>query len=446
MVAAAVLGLHFLRQEMTRTLLSVVRETMRVWSVEERRPRPTAEGKETAAESTTEMQRSTARLEDELRRANALLERLRGGIERVTETLQVAREPQDLDQFLVESARSAVQARSALLMVVDEKKDEFAVRSICGENAEEWKSTQIHLGEGVPALAIAKRKAILLKNGQPTGSAVEATMGMAARGIAVPLFRGETLYGVLAVHEREDGSPFTAEDLVVVSNLTAFMVFGFDHRETRARLETGLEEVLLLLATAVEERDPYSRGHADRVARYAVEMGRVLRLDENTLKTLRWGALLHDIGKLALPDALLRKEGEYTPEEMEIVRGHPIIAEKMIRRAESLSSAAPMVRGHNERCDGTGYPDGLQGTEIPLTTHILIVANLFDAMTSDRSFRRAMPVEEALERLKSFSGTKFDRRAVKALVSLDEKLLVASSSSETGVVRGQGTASICIRS
>jgi HD-GYP domain-containing protein (c-di-GMP phosphodiesterase class II) len=151
-------------------------------------------------------------------------------------------------------------------------------------------------------------------------------------------------------------------------------------------------------------------------------MGRALRLDDNTLKTLRWGALLHDIGKLALPDALLRKEGEYTPEEMEIVRQHPITAEKMIRRAESLSS-------------GTGYPDALQGTEIPLTTHILIVANLFDAMTSDRSFRRAMSVQEALERLKSFSGTKFDRRAV----------LVASSTSDAAVVRGQGTASICIR-
>jgi putative nucleotidyltransferase with HDIG domain len=446
MVLAAISGLYFLRQEMTRTLLTILRETARVSPSGESRFRRAHFEEKEIKDITGEIQAVTARLEDDLRRSNDAIKKLRTAIDRVTESLCVAREPDNLDQFLVESARAAIQARDAALLTVDEERAAFIVRASSGENLHEWESIEIPLGEGIPALAVARRRAILLRNGQLNGIASEPHSGQPARAVAVPLFRGEALHGVLMLREREDGTPFTLEDLSVVANLAAFTVFGFDHRETNARLETGLEEVLLLLATAVEERDPYAKGHADRVARFAVEMARVLRLDENTIKMLRWGALLHDIGKLALPDSLLKKEGEYTAEEMEIVRQHPIIAEKMIRRAGSLSSACTMVRNHNERCDGTGYPDGLQGSDIPLTTHILMVANVFDAMTSDRSFRRAMPVHEALERLRGAAGTKYDRRAVKALTGLDERLLqVMPTALDQGIVRGQGTSSICIR-
>ncbi len=450
MVGAAVSGLYFLRQELTRTLLFVLRETLRVTSA--RSPQAAVSVTPLIAERDVEdlafeIQRATGQLEDELRGAAFAREKLRSGIDRVTEALRGSRETTDMFVFLVESARAAVGGANAVVFAVDEDRAEFIARAASGDKGEEWKELCLPLGEGVPGLAVSRQRPILLKDGTPTGSPLEAAPGATARALASPLFRGDTLHGVLLVKDRTDGETFNEDDLAVVANLGAFTVSGIDHRETKARLEKGLEEVLLLLATAVEERDPYAKGHADRVARYAVEMAKVLRLDENTVKMVRWGALLHDIGKMALSDSLLRKEGEYTDDEMELVRQHPITAEKMIRRADSLASACPMVRNHNERCDGSGYPDGLQGTEIPLTTHILIVANVFDAMTSDRSFRRALSVPEALDRLRSFAGTKYDRRAVRALVSLDEKLLqVSSSTSEAGaIVRGQGTSSICIR-
>lgn len=446
MVLAAVTGMYLLRQEMSRMLLSILRETLRASPSGDGRFRRAHLEEKEIEDLTGEIQAATARLEDDLRRSNDATVKLRTAIDCVTESLGVAREPEDLDRFLVENARTAVQARDAAFLTVDEERAAFVVRAACGESEQDWNKVEIPLGEGIPALAIAKRKPVLLRSAQINGIAAEPHSNQPARGMAVPLFRGETLHGVLLLREREDGSPFAAEDLSVAANLAAFTVFDFDHRENRARLESGLEEVLLLLATAVEERDPYAKGHADRVARYAVEMARSLRLDENTIKMLRWGALLHDIGKLALPDTLLKKEGEYTPEEMDIVRQHPIIAEKMIRRAESLASACTMVRNHNERCDGSGYPDGLQGSDIPLTTHILMVANVFDAMTSDRSFRRAMSVPEALERLRSAAGTKYDRRAIKALTSLDDKLqVVPTAHDQNAIVRGQGTSSICIR-
>jgi HD-GYP domain-containing protein (c-di-GMP phosphodiesterase class II) len=445
MVLAAITGLYFLRQEMARMLLSILHETLRASPSGDSRFRRVHFEEKELDDITGEIQAATTRLEDDLRRSHDTTAKLRQAIDRVTESLSVAREPENLDRFLVESARSAVQARDAAFLAVHEEKATFVVRATAGESEEDWTGIEIPLGEGIPALAIAKRKPVLLRSAKLNGIAAEPHANQPARGMAVPLFRGETLHGVLTLREREDGSPFTLEDLSVVANLAAFTVFDFDRREARSRLETGLEDVLLLLATAVEERDPYSKGHADRVARYAVEMGRVLRLDESTIRTLRWGALLHDIGKLGLADSLLKKEGEYTPEEMELVRQHPIIAEKMIRRADTLASACAMVRNHNERCDGSGYPDGLQGSDIPLTTHILMVANVFDAMTSDRSFRRAMSVNEALERLTSAAGTKYDRRAIKALTSLNEKLHVPETTAEGTIMRGQGTSSICIR-
>lgn len=450
MVGAAISGLYFMRQELMKTLLGVLRETMRVATTQGHLPIApiSAHVAEKEIEDIAgEIGRVTSQLEEELKRANGLRGRIRAGIEKVSDALRTTREPEDFHQFLADTARVALGAKDAVLFVVSEDTAEFVARAASGENAAEWKALRMPLGEGVPSLAVSRQRAILLKEGNPVGLATEALPGTPARGLATPLFRGETLHGVLVVRDREDGSSFTEDELVVVTNLSGFTVAGLDHRESRARLEKGLEEVLLLLATAVEERDPYAKGHADRVARYAVEMAKMLRLDDDTIRMVRWGALLHDIGKLGLSDTLLRKEGEYSGDEMEVVRQHPIMAEKMIRRADSLATACPMVRNHNERCDGSGYPDGLQGTEIPLTTHILIVANVFDAMTSDRSFRRAISVPDALERLKSYAGTKYDRRAVRALVGLDEKLLqVTSSVSEEGVVvRGQGTSSICIR-
>lgn len=373
-------------------------------------------------------------------------DRLSAGVERVTEMVRTGKGMENLDQSLAQAAATCFGATSACVFSVDEERAEFVITASFGAASSAWKEQSVSLGEGAPGLAVARQRAILLKHSEDLSLAVESGGESPAKGVAIPLVRGESLLGVLVLGTREDGNSWNEDDLLLLGNFVSVAVAAHEARETKSRLEKGLEEVLLLLATAVEERDPYAKGHTNRVARYAVEMAKGLRLDDETIRMVRWGALLHDIGKIGLPDHLLKKEGEYSEEEMELVRQHPMIAEKMIRRAESLAMACPMVRSHNERCDGSGYPDGLQGSEIPLTTHILIVANVFDAMTSDRSFRRALSVPEALEKLQASSGTKYDRRAVRAIVGLDEKLLqVSSGKTEGAVVRGQGTSSICIR-
>ena len=165
---------------------------------------------------------------------------------------------------------------------------------------------------------------------------------------------------------------------------------------------------LLALSEAIEARDPYTRGHSARVARMAYAVGLRLDCDEGRLALLRLGGALHDIGKLAVSEAVLNKPGPLTPEELAEVRAHPEIGARLVALDRSLRPALPGVLYHHERWDGAGYPIGKAGLEIPFEARILAVTDCFDAMTSDRPYRVALPAEQALAEVDRCAGTQFD--------------------------------------
>lgn len=160
-----------------------------------------------------------------------------------------------------------------------------------------------------------------------------------------------------------------------------------------------VEEVLLLLARCVESRDPYTAGHCERLSQYAVAIGRHLGLEEPQLRALRTAGIVHDLGKIAMPDAILLKPGPLTPQERRIIAQHPVVGEELCRSIRSFALVRPIIRHHHERMDGSGYPDGLKGSEIPLTASIMSVVDVFDALTTDRPYRHAGSVAEALATL-----------------------------------------------
>jgi HD-GYP domain-containing protein (c-di-GMP phosphodiesterase class II) len=165
---------------------------------------------------------------------------------------------------------------------------------------------------------------------------------------------------------------------------------------------------LLALSEAVEACDPYTRGHSRRVARMAYDVGLRLGCDEVRLSLLRLGGALHDVGKLAVSDAVLNKPGPLTADEILMVRAHPEIGARMVALDKSLLPSLPAVLHHHERWDGEGYPTGRAGVEIPLEARVLAVVDSFDAMTSDRPYRLAMPAEDAIEEVDRCAGTQFD--------------------------------------
>jgi putative nucleotidyltransferase with HDIG domain len=176
-------------------------------------------------------------------------------------------------------------------------------------------------------------------------------------------------------------------------------------------IQKGLEPVVLGFYLAVEMKDPYTAGHTERVTRYALaiydqmgeEQKRQLPRDD-----LRYAGLLHDIGKVAIPDHILQKEGKLTDEEYEQIKRHPTVGANLVEQIETLAHVSPGVRYHHERWDGKGYPEQLKGEEIPLAGRILAVADTFDAMTSSRTYRKALSPQTALEEILRCSDTQFD--------------------------------------
>src|SRR5207247_7703740 len=186
------------------------------------------------------------------------------------------------------------------------------------------------------------------------------------------------------------------------------------------------------LATALDARDPYTAGHSERVSVLSVAIGRVLTLAPDEIEIIRLGALLHDIGKIGVPDAVLLKRTALTPEEFDVIKQHPGAGARILRSVPFLVPHIPIVELHHERPDGRGYPHGLRGDEIPMPARIVHVADAYDAITSKRAYRGSRPSGEALREIWRFAGTEFHAEVVGALatalpgVTTDTGELVAS--------------------
>jgi len=184
------------------------------------------------------------------------------------------------------------------------------------------------------------------------------------------------------------------------------------HAEHTAALHLRTIEALAL---AIEAKDTYTHEHLQRVPAYALGLGEKLGLDDTQLQALRAAAILHDIGKLAVPEHIISKPGKLTPDEFEKMKIHPVVGAEILARVDFPYPVAPIVRAHHERWDGTGYPDGLRGEEIPIGARILAAADCLDALASDRQYRRALPLDEAMAVVVGEAGKSYDPRVVECL-------------------------------
>ncbi|MBI2563923.1 MAG: response regulator [candidate division NC10 bacterium] len=179
------------------------------------------------------------------------------------------------------------------------------------------------------------------------------------------------------------------------------------------------ETVLFSLALSVEAKDPYTNGHCDRLARYSVALGKSLGLHAEQLKALQRGGVLHDLGKIGVPESILLKPGPLNDMERAVVREHPAIGERICKPLKTLRTVLPIIRHHHERWDGSGYPDGLAGEAIPLTARIMQVADIYDAFTTERPYKRALTQEEAIALMREETAKGWwDLRLVEAFIGL----------------------------
>lgn len=176
------------------------------------------------------------------------------------------------------------------------------------------------------------------------------------------------------------------------------------------------------IAHALDAKDEYTHGHSMRVTLYSLALAKKLDLSDALLEEIETAGLLHDIGKIAIPEKILLKPGKLTPEEYEIIKTHPELGEQFVGGIEKLKIISNWLKSHHEKYDGTGYPDGLKGDEIPISSRIISIADTYDAMTSDRSYRPAQTHESAIEEIKNCSGTQFDPHLADIFISIKDEI------------------------
>ena len=258
---------------------------------------------------------------------------------------------------------------------------------------------------------------------QPAALQAPDLFGIGARAVALAPFRavkGErVVVGAIRLYPQD----FDEAEVALLDAVTKATGHALERAwlgEERLQLVDRLEKAWLgtaeALAAALEAKDSYTATHASSIAEWAVEVGREFGLDDDALRDLRYGAIFHDIGKIAIPDAILNKPGPLTVGEFEVIKRHPIVGENILAPVPFLDQVRRIVRHDHERWDGSGYPDGLQGRQIPIGARIVLVVDSFHAMISDRPYRAGMSAESARLELRAGAGTQFDPDVVDAFL------------------------------
>jgi response regulator RpfG family c-di-GMP phosphodiesterase len=230
--------------------------------------------------------------------------------------------------------------------------------------------------------------------------------------------------GVLCIGRLTTTGGFLPDERGMVAGFAQATAVALQKLVLREDHERNLVDTITAFVNAIESKDPYLKGHSARVALYATEIARTMSLDEETIQVVSRGAMLHDLGKLSIMDTILRKPERLTQDEFALIKAHPVVGERILKPLRFLAREACAVRHHHERFDGSGYPDGLSGENIPLAARLVTVADVFDAVTSNRPYRTALSVEAARQEIVRGRRTHFDPQAADAFMAIPLERLV----------------------
>jgi putative nucleotidyltransferase with HDIG domain len=307
-------------------------------------------------------------------------------------------------------------------MLLDKENGVLEIEVAYGLPDKVIKETKIKLGEGIAGKVALEGKARLLKKGiKEAESKTETTAIEVPSALSVPLKLKEKIIGVLNVKDKAGSCNFTDQDMEILTMLASLAAVAIENAELHNNLEDLFVNSIRALANAIEARDPYTRGHSERVTEYSVKISEYIGIEIEEIKKIRYAALLHDIGKINIKEEILNKPGRLTDEEFKIMHKHPTMGAKIMEPVKEFKEMLPYMYHHHERYGAGGYPDGVRGEQIPLPARILAVADAFDAMTTDRPYRKALPLSVALDELQKNSGTQFDPKIVNVFLRICDK-------------------------
>jgi HD-GYP domain-containing protein (c-di-GMP phosphodiesterase class II) len=314
----------------------------------------------------------------------------------------------EVARLVIEQAKKVIRLSSVAVLLLDKETGRMELVASHGSAL----STTVQPNVGITGTVWSSGRAEIVNDVQADPRVPSGTTGICSM-MCAPLKAKDAVVGVIKLGNEEPMN-YCAEDLKLFTTLASLAAVAMENASLYEQLKEAFYTTVYTLAETIEKRDPYTGNHTKRVMEYSLAIGRTLGLGEEDMTRLQLGAVLHDVGKIGVRDNVLLKEAALTDEEFEQIKKHAVYGEEMISRIARLRTAIPGVRQHHEKFDGRGYPDGLAGEDIDITARIIAVADSYDAMTTDRPYRRGLTIDEAFDQLRQFSGTQFDPAVVDA--------------------------------
>ena len=398
-------GYWFMRKLLTSVvdLTNTNRETLEKVLGKDKIQELTAGDNDEIVVLTRTFQEITTRLEDNVKSLETAKRTLHSVLAKVGQGISSLNNIDNFLDLILETVTEALDGKKGVLLLLDDKQEKLIVKSVFGHTSNEAVGLEFGLDDSTFGPVVKMKQAVILPKIQHQEDEMHDQL-LGSPMICSPMVLHDDVMGVIAVCGKENGSHFEEDETNLLYNLALQTAVAIENNKLNVDAEKTYFETIAALAMAVDAKDTYSRGHLDRVAEYCVQIAKEMKLPDEDIRILRDAAKVHDIGKIGVSDEVLNKPGRLNDQEWVIMRKHPEIGEGIIKPIASLEPLCDLVRHHHEKLDGTGYPDGLIGDQIHPLVRILTVADIFDALTTNRPYRKKFPPEKALLILRSMRG------------------------------------------
>src|SRR3989339_288294 len=344
----------------------------------------------------------TDRLEDNVRKLDEARKTLHAVMQKVGKGISNMDNIDTFLELILETMTNALNAEISCIMLYDKQKNELYGKTLFGIESSEFKNYRLIIKKNSLLSQIQQnKKLMIIDDNLDTPHSLKGQKPFFEYPmICTPLVYRDKFSGVIIVGGGEISESIGDQDRSLVYNLASQTAVAIENSTLNTDIEKTYFETISALALAVDVKDKFSRGHLDRVGVYCTVIGKQLGLDDEDIKNLQSAARLHDLGKIGIPDDVLSKKGPLSDEEWLLMRKHPEIGESIIKPIRSLNNLCDIIRHHHEKLDGTGYPDVLKSEEIAPLVRIITIADIYDALTSDRSYRQRLRSKEASQILR----------------------------------------------